>query len=596
MPRNISGVMVLPTGNPVIPGTLIESTWANPTMADLANEITQSLPRNGAAPMTGPLVLARDGILPKEAITVDQLSAAVSSSTNYLPAGAVQYFAMNAVPTGWLEANGSAISRTTYANLFSTIGVTYGAGNGTTTFNLPDLRGTFIRGFDNGRGSDPGRGFGTMQDGANAPHNHPLSDPGHAHSASSPAHTHGISDPGHAHGISDPGHTHGVYDPGHAHTSYVPVGAGNAISSGSEVGPGATGAAGTGIGIYGAATGVGVQGAYSGVSAAGTAVGVSVAGAGTGITVASSGLEARPANMALIACIKAFGALQTDGLGTMAFQNKDAVQITCGTGVFSSLQSTKTPTEPNDVARLADIGGSIAEILSDDPQIILVDNTTPSTPILRIQTNVPHGALKLNASGLVPPALISLGGLNYQGPWNALPGVLPAGTFTDGDFFQITTAGTLTLRTPTGAVSQVCGIGDNIVWSSPNPVYPVAGFYYSPAPIPTNVVTKTSDTGAMHPPVGDTSQRPVSPIYGDERTNSELGAKEWWNGTNWIPTGGGQMLGQALVKAIHYNSQTIAENLTIAAGTNGFSAGPNITISPGFEVTIEPGANWVITS
>ena len=62
MPRNSSGVYSLPAGNPVIPDTLIESTWANPTMADIGQALTDSLPRNGAAPMTGPLILSADAI------------------------------------------------------------------------------------------------------------------------------------------------------------------------------------------------------------------------------------------------------------------------------------------------------------------------------------------------------------------------------------------------------------------------------------------------------------------------------------------------------------------------------------------------------
>jgi len=77
--------------------------------------------------------------------------------------GAVAYFAMSTPPTGWLPANGAAVSRTTYAALFTAIGTTYGAGNGSTTFNLPDLRGEFLRGWDNGRGVDSGRIFGSYQ-------------------------------------------------------------------------------------------------------------------------------------------------------------------------------------------------------------------------------------------------------------------------------------------------------------------------------------------------------------------------------------------------------------------------------------------------
>lgn len=77
--------------------------------------------------------------------------------------GSVVAFAVNTPPTGWLAANGQAVSRNIYARLFSRIGTTWGAGNGSTTFNLPDYRGEFVRGWDNGRGVDPGRGFATSQ-------------------------------------------------------------------------------------------------------------------------------------------------------------------------------------------------------------------------------------------------------------------------------------------------------------------------------------------------------------------------------------------------------------------------------------------------
>jgi microcystin-dependent protein len=82
---------------------------------------------------------------------------------NAVPTGAVNTFAMNSAPTGWLSCDGSLISRTTYSGLFSVVGTLYGVGDGSTTFNLPDLRGEFIRGFDAGRGVDSGRVFGTSQ-------------------------------------------------------------------------------------------------------------------------------------------------------------------------------------------------------------------------------------------------------------------------------------------------------------------------------------------------------------------------------------------------------------------------------------------------
>lgn len=79
------------------------------------------------------------------------------------PAGAVTGFARNTAPTGWLKANGAAVSRTTYATLFSAIGTTFGTGDGSTTFNVPDMRGEFPRGWDDSRGVDSGRVFGSAQ-------------------------------------------------------------------------------------------------------------------------------------------------------------------------------------------------------------------------------------------------------------------------------------------------------------------------------------------------------------------------------------------------------------------------------------------------
>ncbi|MBF0350591.1 MAG: tail fiber protein [SAR324 cluster bacterium] len=60
-------------------------------------------------------------------------------------------------PTGWLYCEGSAVSRTTYADLFTAIGTTYGSGDGSTTFNLPDYRGYFLRGMADGQTKDPDR-------------------------------------------------------------------------------------------------------------------------------------------------------------------------------------------------------------------------------------------------------------------------------------------------------------------------------------------------------------------------------------------------------------------------------------------------------
>lgn len=77
-------------------------------------------------------------------------SAAVKKA--WLPIGTLSYFPDGSVPDGWLAANGAAVSRTTYSELFAKVGTTYGVGNGTTTFNLPDSRGRTLIGAGQGAG------------------------------------------------------------------------------------------------------------------------------------------------------------------------------------------------------------------------------------------------------------------------------------------------------------------------------------------------------------------------------------------------------------------------------------------------------------
>lgn len=86
----------------------------------------------------------------------------------------VTYYAGNSAPSGWIPADGRALSRTAYAALFAILGTAFGAGDGATTFNLPDLRGEFLRGWDNGRGVDTGRAMGSGQGDAMQGHGHEL--------------------------------------------------------------------------------------------------------------------------------------------------------------------------------------------------------------------------------------------------------------------------------------------------------------------------------------------------------------------------------------------------------------------------------------
>jgi microcystin-dependent protein len=92
--------------------------------------------------------------------------------TRYVPAGMIVEFATATPPSGYLVCDGTPKSRTAYADLFAAIGTVWGAGDGSTTFNVPDLRGVFRRGWDAGRGIDTGRAFATSQASQNLSHQH----------------------------------------------------------------------------------------------------------------------------------------------------------------------------------------------------------------------------------------------------------------------------------------------------------------------------------------------------------------------------------------------------------------------------------------
>lgn len=93
------------------------------------------------------------------------------NSTRPVPVGAVMFMPSSVVPYGYFEANGQAVSRTTYAALWAFLG-SPNTGNGSTTFNIPDYRGEFIRGWDHGRGVDTNRDLNSVQYGSIQSHTH----------------------------------------------------------------------------------------------------------------------------------------------------------------------------------------------------------------------------------------------------------------------------------------------------------------------------------------------------------------------------------------------------------------------------------------
>lgn len=133
--------------------------------------------------------------------------------------GMVAFFAQSSAPVGWLVCNGQAVSRTVYSHLFTAIGTTYGSGDGSTTFNLPDMRGCFARGLDLSRGLDTARQLGSYQGDTFESHTHPttvsLTNNGdHSHTVSGSTNTaghHGHSVGGSTSYIGD--HSHGYTHP-----------------------------------------------------------------------------------------------------------------------------------------------------------------------------------------------------------------------------------------------------------------------------------------------------------------------------------------------------------------------------------------------
>jgi phage-related tail fiber protein len=115
--------------------------------------------------------------VPNKALARANLDVFSKAETRQMaPAGLVAYFARSSAPAGWLKANGAAISRTAYADLFAAIGTSFGEGDGFNTFNLPDARGEFLRCWDDGRDVDGGREFASYQSDRMQDHYHGTGD------------------------------------------------------------------------------------------------------------------------------------------------------------------------------------------------------------------------------------------------------------------------------------------------------------------------------------------------------------------------------------------------------------------------------------
>jgi microcystin-dependent protein len=197
-------------------------------------------------------------------------AAPVWSPVGASPTGAVTDYAGATPPTGWLLCDGSAVSRATYAALFTLIGTTYGAGDGSTTFNVPDLRGRVSV----GKGSGSGVSTLGSNDGVTEANRRGTK---HRHTT----HNHTITDTGHTHTLVNPSHTHTITEAvGHQHANTVPSGADP--GSGNEGSQNAVVRANT---TTGTALTFTSGTATSGATAAATTTAVSANSATTGIVV-----------------------------------------------------------------------------------------------------------------------------------------------------------------------------------------------------------------------------------------------------------------------------------------------------------------------
>ncbi|MEX3859625.1 phage tail protein [Paraburkholderia sp. BR10923] len=234
---------------------------------------------------------AHSGVTPGTDPNTWALLADAADSVQLAPPGMVGLFANPIAPAGWLKMNGAALPRASYQALFAAIGTTYGAPDGN-TFNLPDARGEFLRAWDDGRGVDSGRGFGTWQGEDMHPHWHTgtaLAVGDHWHAATAWTDGQGF-------------HGHAVIDYGHYHLT------GGIVTNqpGTDLHGGGLTNRDTLVidAIRPAMTGIGIAGDGLHAHNVGVSIGAAGAHAHSVVTDWQGITETRPRNIAWLACIK----------------------------------------------------------------------------------------------------------------------------------------------------------------------------------------------------------------------------------------------------------------------------------------------------
>jgi microcystin-dependent protein len=176
-------------------GVKIEATRHDTQDQDFQDGINACLNKDGSNPATGNLNLGSNKITNLANGTVSADAATFGQLQAIVPSGAITAYGAGSAPSGWLLCDGTAINRTTYATLFGIIGTTYGVGDGSTTFNIPNLQQRFPLGkAASGTGATLGGTGGAID-----------------HTHTSAAHTHTVAS--HVHGMAS--HTHTA---AHSHT------------------------------------------------------------------------------------------------------------------------------------------------------------------------------------------------------------------------------------------------------------------------------------------------------------------------------------------------------------------------------------------
>lgn len=270
-------------------GTPIRADLHDTNDNDFATGLSNVITKDGRTQPTADLPMAGKKLINLGAPTassdavnkayVDNAIAAAQVAMA-LPAGVMMpYTKSGSVPTGWLYCNGSLVSRATYAALFAIVGTTFGAGDGSTTFALPDMRGRFARGWNDNATLDPSRVFGSTQTDDFESHTHTATT-----GTESADHTHATTSTGTA--ASAGAHTHDVQ---------VASGAGGTLRVGAATTSGSTNIANAALS----------DGAHThSVTVSGTSGGRSAAHTHAVTVVAVGGPETRPHNVALAWIIK----------------------------------------------------------------------------------------------------------------------------------------------------------------------------------------------------------------------------------------------------------------------------------------------------